>query len=126
MYSEKVYAHFIDPQNAYHMLDSDGSAYVGDSSCGDALSFFIKVREQRIVEASYLVYGCAASIATSSMTSVLVTGKTISEAMEMTEADVVDALDGLPAEKQHCSNLGISALKKAINDYFEKHKTMEE
>ena len=109
--------HFKNPQNAYGMINPDAQSAVGDPSCGDSLKMFIKVKDNRIQEISYLVFGCCGSIATSSMTSVLAKGKTLEEALKITEEDVIEALDGLPEEKKHCSNLGVSALKLAIQDY---------
>lgn len=111
---------FICPKNVYSIPDADGIGEVGDAACGDALTFYINVEEGRLKEVSYMVFGCVASIATSSMTSILAKGKTIEEALEITEEDVIVALDGLPEEKVHCSNLGISALRKAIQNYYEK------
>lgn len=108
----------MSPQNAYFMPDAHGEGHVGDSACGDSLSIFIKVENDMITEISYLVFGCPASIATSSMTSVLAKGKTIEEALTITENDIIQALGGLPKGKEHCSNLGVSALKEAIADYI--------
>lgn len=122
MYSDKVLEHFMTPQNAYSMGDADGEGEFGDPSCGDSLTVYIKVKDNVITEISYLVFGCTASIATSSMMSVLVKGKTIKEALKLTNKDVENALDGLPEEKKHCSNLGVSALRNAIDDYFERNK----
>ena len=109
--------HFMCPQNAYSMPDADGEGNFGDPACGDYLTIFIKVKNNIIDEISYLVFGCSASIATSSMTSVLAKGKSLDEAIMLTENDIVVALDGLPESKQHCSNLGISALRNAISNY---------
>jgi len=113
------------PQNSYSMPDADAEGTYGDPSCGDYLIIYIKVENNVIEEISYLVFGCSASIATSSMTSVLVKGKSLNEAITLTENDVIEALDGLPDNKQHCSNLGISALRNAINNYMNKSKTSE-
>ena len=120
MYSDKVLEHFMCPHNAYSMPDCDAEGSFGDPSCGDSLTIYIKVKNNIITEISYLVFGCTASIATSSMTSVLAEGKSLDEALSLTENDIVEALDGLPEEKQHCSNLGISALRKAIANYKNK------
>lgn len=117
MYSDKVIEHFMCPQNAYTMPDANGVGEVGDPSCGDCLTMWIKVEEDILKEVSYLVFGCPASIATSSMTSVLAKGITVNKAKHICEKDIVDALGGLPEAKQHCSNLGVSALRKAIKDY---------
>jgi len=119
-YSEKVIEHFRCPQNAYKMPNADGEGSVGDHSCGDSLKMFIKVEDNVIQEISYLVFGCCASIATSSMTSILAKGRDLEEALEITEEDIIEALDGLPEVKKHCSNLGVSALRAAIADYKDR------
>ncbi|WP_303862218.1 iron-sulfur cluster assembly scaffold protein [Alkalibaculum bacchi] len=120
MYSEKVIEHFTHPKNAYEMTDADAWGTIGDSSCGDFLTMYIKVEDNCIKEISYLVFGCCASIATSSMTSVLAKGKTLDEALNIEEENIIEALDGLPEEKVHCSNLGVSALRDAIKKYLSK------
>ncbi len=102
------------------MPEADGEGTVGDPKCGDSLNIYIKVSDNVIQDISFLVFGCTASVATSSMTTVLAKGKTIDEAMRITEQDIIDALDGLPEEKKHCSNLGVSALKRAIQNYIER------
>lgn len=107
------------PQNAYSMPDANAQGIFGDSSCGDELIIYLKVRDNYIHEISYLVFGCCASIATSSMTSVLAKGKSLEDALNITEEDIIKALDGLPETKLHCSNLGVSALRNAINNYYE-------
>lgn len=107
----------MSPQNAYFMPDAHGEGHVGDAACGDSLSLFIKAENNILIEVSYLVFGCPASIATSSMTSVMAKGRTIEEALAIKEQDIIDALGGLPKGKEHCSNLGVSALRAAINDY---------
>ena len=108
------------PQNACSMPDADAEGSYGDPSCGDALTIFIKVQDNYIDKISYLVFGCCASIATSSMTSVLAKGKSLDDALKITEEDIIKALDGLPEAKVHCSNLGVSALRNAITNYYEK------
>ncbi|MGI6778111.1 MAG: iron-sulfur cluster assembly scaffold protein [Acetivibrionales bacterium] len=123
MYSEKVIEHFMCPRNAYSMTDADAQGSFGDPSCGDFLTVYIKVKHNRIEEISYLVFGCCASIATSSMASVLAKGKSLDDALKITEADIVEALDGLPENKMHCSNLGVSALRNAINNYIKTNRT---
>lgn len=119
MYSDKVMDHFMSPRNSGSMPDADAEGTMGDPNCGDTLTIYIKVRDEIIEDISFLVFGCTASIATSSMTTVLAKGKTLAEALKITEQDVIDALDGLPEEKEHCSNLGVSALKKAIKSYLD-------
>lgn len=123
IYSEKVIEHFMCPQNAHSMPDADAQGSFGDPSCGDYLTVYIKVKDNYINEISYLVFGCCASVATSSMTSVLAKGKTIDEALDITEEDIIQALNGLPENKIHCSNLGVSALRNAINNYLTSQRT---
>jgi nitrogen fixation protein NifU and related proteins len=108
------------PQNSYFMQNADAVGDVGDPSCGDAVALFIKVKDDIIEEISYLVYGCCASIATSSILSILAKGKSLDEALKITEEDVIIALDGLPKNKKHCSNLGVRALRKAIKKYYKE------
>jgi nitrogen fixation NifU-like protein len=100
------------------MPGADAEGSYGDPSCGDYLTFYIKVENNRITDISYLVFGCSASIATSSMTSVIAKGKSLEEALIISEEDIIEALDGLPEHKVHCSNLGVSALRNAINNYL--------
>jgi len=111
------------PQNAHSMPDANAEGSYGDPSCGDYLTVYLKVKDNRIEEISYLVFGCCASIATSSMMSVLAKGKTLEEALNITEEDIIQALDGLPENKVHCSNLGVSALRSAIENYLNKNRT---
>ena len=122
MYSKIVIDHFMNPRNIGDMADADGIGVGGDPKCGDALKIFIKIRNNRIEDIRFVVSGCDASIATSSMTTVLAKGKTLEEALKIKETDVIQALGGLPEEKQHCSNLGVKALQSAIKDYYDKQK----
>ena len=110
-------------QNVHSMPDADAEGDYGDPSCGDYLTVYLKVKNNRVEEISYLVFGCPASIATSSMTSVLAKGKTLEEALNITGEDIIQALDGLPENKVHCSNLGVSALRNAIGNYLNKNRT---
>lgn len=127
MYSEKVIEHFMSPQNAWYMPDADGVGRTGEPGCGDNCMIFIKVREGIIHDISFLIFGCGAAIASGSMTTVLAKGKTIQAALKITEQDIIDALDSLPEAKQHCSNLGVAALRAAIRDYLSKQgQTIEE
>lgn len=121
-YSMKVIDHFMSPRNVGSMKDPDGVGGFGDVHCGDSLTVYIKVEDNIIKDISFLVFGCTASIATSSMISVMAKGKTIEEALEITEEQLVDALDGLPEKKIHCSVLGVKGLRAAIADYKEKAK----
>ena len=123
-YSTKVIEHFMSPHNVGSMVDYDGKGTYGDPGCGDSLTIYIKVKDNIIEDISFLVFGCTASVATSSMTTVLAKGKTIEEALEIEEQDIVDALDGLPEHKLHCSNLGVQALRNAIKDYLDKKEKL--
>jgi nitrogen fixation NifU-like protein len=107
------------------MNNADGEGICGDPACGDSLRIYIKVKNDVIEDISFLVFGCAGAIATSSMTTVLTKGKTIEEAQKLTEKDIVEALGGLPGNKHHCSNLGVKALRNAIEDYYNKNINKE-
>jgi nitrogen fixation NifU-like protein len=122
MYSEKVMDHFTNPRNVGDMEDADGVGEVGNPTCGDAMKIYIKVKDERIVDAKFKTFGCGAAIAVSSMVTEMVKGKTLDEAQAMSKEAAADALGGLPAQKMHCSNLGADALKKAIEDYKSKQK----
>ena len=119
-YSEKVMEHFQNPRNVGEIADADGIGTVGNASCGDIMKLFIKVKDGKIVEAKFKTFGCGAAIATSSMVTELVIGKTIDEALKISKATVAEALDGLPPQKMHCSNLAADALKAAIEEYQNK------
>ncbi|MCR3922144.1 MAG: iron-sulfur cluster assembly scaffold protein [Firmicutes bacterium] len=117
-YNDTVIEHFSCPRNVGEMHDANGEGTFGDSECGDMLTIYIKVRDGIIKDISFLVFGCVASVATSSMTTELAKGKTIKDALEINEDDIVEALGGLPDAKKHCSNLGVKALKNAIINYL--------
>jgi len=119
-YTDIVLEHFMCPRNVGSMIDANGEGTCGDYGCGDSLTIYIKVKKSFIEDISFLVFGCAAAIATSSMTTELAKGKTIEEVLKLTEYNVVEALGGLPENKKHCSNLGIQALRNAIEDYYKK------
>lgn len=118
LYSDKVMDHFQNPRNVGEISDADGVGTVGNAACGDIMKIFIKVDEGRITDARFKTFGCGAAIATSSMITELVKGKTIEEALNITKKQVAEALDGLPPIKMHCSNLAADALKAAINEYL--------
>lgn len=124
MYSEKVMDHFKNPRNMGGMKDPDGVGKVGNPICGDVMWVFIKVDgsngEERIKDIKFQTFGCVAAIATSSMTTELARGKTLEEALEVSNSDVAEALKGLPPIKMHCSNLAADALHAAIQDYLSK------
>lgn len=120
MYSQTVIEHFMSPRNARSMPDAHAKGYYGDPGCGDSLTIYIKVVKGRISDISFLVFGCSASIASASMTTVLAKDKTLEEALAISDSDIVEALGGLPEEKLHCSNLGASALHEAIKNYLKE------
>lgn len=121
MYSKKVMDHFSNPRNVGEISDADGIGEMGNPVCGDAMKIFIKVKDNTIVDAKFQTFGCGASIAVSSMVTEMVKGKTIDEALKISKETVSSALDGLPPQKMHCSNLGADALHKAIENYRQKH-----
>ena len=123
MYSEKVMEHFSNPKNVGDMKDPDGIGEVGNPVCGDMMTFYIKVRNDKIEDVKFKTFGCVAAISVSSMVSEMAKGKTLKEARTITNQSVAAALDGLPKEKMHCSNLGAEALAKAIDDYEKKSGT---
>ncbi len=120
MYSEKVMDHFTNPRNVGEMEDADGIGEEGNPVCGDAMKIFIKVRDNVITDLKFKTFGCASAIAVSSMVTEMAKGMTLDEAMKITKSSLADALDGLPPQKMHCSNLGADALHKAIEDYRNK------
>ena len=117
IFSDKTIEHFMQPQNVGYMEDADAVGISGEPGCGDSLAIFIKVQDQVIIEISFLVFGCVAAVASSSMTTELAKGKTLEEAAKITDTDIVAALGGLPEHKLHCSVLGASALQNAIANY---------
>lgn len=121
MYSEEVMEHFSNPRNVGTIPDADGVGTEGNPVCGDLMKIFIKVKDYRIEDIKFQTFGCGAAIATSSMATELVKGKTLDEAMELTNQAVAQALGGLPGNKMHCSNLAADAIHAAIKDYMEKH-----
>lgn len=120
MYSEKVMEHFRNPRNMGEIPDADGVGTVGNPVCGDMMTVYIKVKDNRIDDIRFKTFGCGAAIATSSMVTELAKGKTLEEAKKISRSDVADSLGGLPKVKMHCSNLAADALHAAIEDY-EKH-----
>jgi len=122
MYSEKVMDHFTNPRNVGDMADADGVGQEGNPTCGDAMKIYIKVKDDRIVDAKFKTFGCGAAIAVSSMVTEMVKGKTLDEALAISKEAVANELGGLPPQKMHCSNLGADALKKAIEDYRSRQK----
>jgi nitrogen fixation NifU-like protein len=121
MYTEKVMDHFSNPRNVGEIDNPDGVGEVGNASCGDIMKIFLKVENDVITDVKFKTFGCGAAIATSSMVTEMALGKTIDEALALSNQAVAEALDGLPAQKMHCSNLAADALHEAIKDYKAKH-----
>ena len=122
MYSKKVVEHFRSPRNMGEIKNADGVGTVGNPVCGDLMTLYIKVKNNRITDIKFKTFGCAAAIATSSMITELAKGKTLEEAEKITRNDVANELEGLPPIKMHCSNLAADALKAAIEDYKKKKR----
>ncbi len=122
LYSDKVMEHFKNPRNVGEIENPDGIGHVGNPVCGDIMELYIKVNDSTIIDAKFKTFGCGAAIATSSMVTEMVKGKSIGEALEISNLAVAEALDGLPPIKMHCSVLAEEALKLAIDDYLAKNK----
>jgi nitrogen fixation NifU-like protein len=125
MYSDKVLDHFKSPRNVGEIPDADGIGKVGNPVCGDVMFIYIKVKDDIITDIKFKTLGCGAAIATSSMITEMARGKTLEEAKKISRGDVAEALDGLPPQKMHCSNLASDGLKAAIEDY-EKRKAAKQ
>lgn len=126
MYSEKVMEHFSNPHNVGEIENADGVGEVGNAKCGDIMKMYLKVENGIITEAKFKTFGCGAAVATSSMATDLVVGKTVEEALLISNKAVAEALDGLPPAKMHCSNLAEQAIQAAIEDYYKKMGMTEE
>ena len=122
MYTDKVMDHFTNPRNVGEIKQADGVGEVGNAKCGDIMRIYLQVEDNIITDVKFKTFGCGAAIATSSMITEMVKGKTIDEALKISNDAVAQALDGLPPAKMHCSNLAADALHEAIRDYKEKHK----
>lgn len=120
MYTEKVMDHFSNPRNVGEIPDADGVGEVGNAKCGDIMRIYLKVENNVIQDVKFKTFGCGAAIATSSMVTEMVLGKTLEEALEISNQAVAEALGGLPPAKMHCSNLAADALHEAIKDYQRK------
>jgi nitrogen fixation NifU-like protein len=132
MYSEKVMDHFMNPRNVGEIEDADGVGQVGNPKCGDIMKMYLRIKDGIIEDAKFKTFGCAAAVATSSMATELIKGKTIEEALNLTNKAVAESLDGLPPVKMHCSNLAEEAVRAAIENYKkrlegsdEKHESSE-
>lgn len=126
MYSELVMEHFTNPRNVGEIPDADGVGTEGNPVCGDIMRIYIKVKDDRIEDIKFKTFGCGAAIATSSMVTEMVKGRTLEEAMQVSNRAVAEALGGLPSNKMHCSNLAADALHKAIEDYRRKQELKSE
>ena len=122
LYSEKVMDHFMNPRNVGKIDDADGVGEVGNAKCGDIMKIYIKVDNNIITDVKFNTFGCGSAIASSSMATEMIKGKSLDDALELTNKAVAEALDGLPAHKMHCSVLAEEAIKAAIDDYKEKHR----
>lgn len=120
-YSAKVMDHFMNPRNVGEIEDASGVGEVGNPACGDMMRLYLKIEDGRVVDAKFRTFGCGAAIASSSMLTEMIKGKTVAEAREITNRHVADALDGLPPVKIHCSVMAEEAVKSALDDYEKKH-----
>lgn len=121
LYTETVMDHFKNPRNVGAIENADGIGEVGNAKCGDIMKIYLKIEDDIIVDVKFETFGCGSAIASSSMATELIKGKPVSEALALTNKAVVEALDGLPAHKIHCSVLAEEAIKKALQDYYEKN-----
>ena len=123
LYSEKVMDHFRNPRNVGEIADADGVGEVGNAKCGDIMRMYLKIdkQTQTITDVKFMTFGCGSAIATSSIATEMIKGKKVEEALELSNKAVVEALDGLPAHKIHCSVLAEEAVKAAVKDYFDKN-----
>ena len=121
LYSDKVMDHFQNPRNVGKMDDADGVGEVGNAKCGDIMKMYIKVNDGIITDVKFNTFGCGSAIATSSMATELIKGKKVEDALELSNKAVVEALDGLPAHKIHCSVLAEEAVRAAVKDYYDKN-----
>ena len=121
LYSEKVMDHFRNPRNVGVIENADGIGEVGNAKCGDIMKIYLKIQQDTIVDVKIETFGCGSAIASSSMATEMIKGKTVEEALALTNRDVVTALDGLPTHKIHCSVLAEEAIKTAVKDYYDKN-----
>ena len=121
LYSDIVMDHFMHPRNVGEIANADGVGEVGNAKCGDIMKMYLKIKDDRIEDVKFETFGCGSAIASSSMATEMIKGKTIDEALAVTNRQVVDALGGLPAHKLHCSVLAEESIKSAIKDYYDRH-----
>ena len=121
LYTETVMDHFTHPRNVGEIPDANGVGEVGNAKCGDIMKMYLKIKDDRIEDAKFETFGCGSAIASSSMATELIKGKTVEEALAVTNKQVVDALGGLPAYKLHCSVLAEESIKAAVKDYYDRN-----
>ena len=121
LYSDKVMDHFKNPRNVGEIPDADGVGEVGNAKCGDIMKMYLKIKDNVIEDVKFETFGCGSAIASSSMATEMIKGKTIEEALAVSNREVVEALDGLPAHKLHCSVLAEEAIKTAVKDYYDRN-----
>ena len=121
LYSEKVMDHFMNPRNVGVIENADGVGEIGNAKCGDIMKIYLKIENDTIVDCKFQTFGCGSAIASSSMATEMIIGKPVRDALELTNKAVVEALDGLPAHKVHCSVLAEEAIKNALKDYFDRN-----
>ena len=121
LYSEKVMDHFRNPRNIGIIEDADGVGLVGNAKCGDIMKIYLKIEDDTVKDVKFETFGCGSAIASSSMATELIKGKPVSEALELSNKAVAEALDGLPAHKMHCSVLAEAAIRNAVKDYFDRN-----
>ena len=121
MYSDKVWDHFTTPRNVGELPDANGIGEIGNAKCGDIMKMYLKIKDGVIEDVKFETFGCGSAIASSSIATEMIKGKTIDEALALTNKDVVDALGGLPAHKLHCSVLAEEAIKSAVKDYYDRN-----
>ncbi|MFQ9176976.1 MAG: Fe-S cluster assembly scaffold protein NifU, partial [Christensenellaceae bacterium] len=121
IYSDKVMDHFMNPRNVGKIEDADGVGEVGNAKCGDIMKIYLKIEDDTVTDVKFNTFGCGSAIASSSMATELIKGKKLDEVLELTNKAVVEALDGLPAVKLHCSVLAEEAVKAALKDYYDKN-----
>lgn len=127
MYNDRVVKEFSNPQNVGEMKDANAIGTVGNATCGDIMKIFMKINENDVIEdVSFQTFGCAAAIATSSVATTMIKGKTVDEALKLTNKQVIDELGGLPPQKIHCSVLAEEAIKEAINNYLKEYKNKKD
>ncbi len=121
LYTEKVMDHFMNPRNVGEIENADGIGEVGNAKCGDIMKMYLKIEDNIISDVKFETFGCGSAIASSSMATEMIKGKTLEEALSVTNDQVVEALGGLPSHKLHCSVLAEESIKKAIKDYYDKN-----